>query len=202
MNEGMNRSLATIVLVALAASGCRRDPGRDVKPMAATPAQTLANASETIALENVSKSQAAVIGQRIANTEITITYSRPVARGRTLFGGIVAYDTVWNPGADQATAIATTRDISVNGHPLAAGKYSIWVIPRAGAWTTIFSKAADVYHTPYPGEAQDALRFDVQPTSGPHTETLTFDFPKVEGKDAELQLRWGTVVVPLSIVVP
>jgi hypothetical protein len=199
----MIRPLAIIILVALAAGGCRRDPGRDVKPMAAAPASAIANGSEIIAPENVSKSQAAVIGQRVANTEITITYSRPVARGRTLFGGIVPYDAVWDPGADQATAIAMTRDITVDGHSLAAGKYSIWTIPRAaGAWTMIFSKAAAVYHTPYPGEAQDALRFDVQPKAGPHTETLTFDFPIVEGKNAELQLRWGTVVVPLSIVVP
>src|SRR5215213_5793688 len=110
----MKRSFATMVLVAFAAGGCRRDPGRDVKPMIAAPARAVANASEIIALENVSKSQAAVVGQRIANTEITITYSRPVARGRTLFGGIVPYDAVWNPGADQATAMTTTRDISVN----------------------------------------------------------------------------------------
>jgi hypothetical protein len=198
----MIRPLAALMLVALTAVGCRRDPGRDVKAMTATPAGTVANASEIIAPENVSKSQPAVVGQRIANTDITITYSRPVARGRTLFGGIVPYDEVWNPGADQATAITTTRDITVNTHRLAAGKYSIWMIPRAGAWTTIFSKAADVYHTPYPGEAQDVLRFDVPPRVGAHTETLTFDFPTVEGKDAELQLRWGTVVVPLAIVVP
>jgi len=198
----MIRTLATTMLVLLAATGCRRDPGRDVKPMTSTPAGAVAHGSETIALENVSKSQAAVVGQRIANTEITITYSRPVARGRTLFGGIVPYDQAWDPGADQATAMTTTRGLTVNGHRLAAGKYTLWVIPRTGAWTMIFSKAADAYHTPYPGEAQDALRFEIQLRTGPHTETLTFDFPIVEGKDAELQFRWGTVVVPLSIVVP
>jgi hypothetical protein len=198
----MIRPSAILVLVTLVVGGCRADPGREVKPMTATPQGTITNASETIALENVSKSQAAVIGQRIANTEITITYSRPVARGRTLFGGIVPYDAVWNPGADQATALSTTRDITVDGHALAAGKYSIWMIPRAGTWTTIFSNAADVYHTPYPGEARDALRFDVQPQAGTHAETLTFDFPIVEGKHAQMQLRWGTVLVPFSIVVP
>jgi hypothetical protein len=59
---------------------------------------------------------------------------------------------VWNPGADQATAIAFTRDVRVNDQPLAAGKYTIWAIPRAGAWTVIFSNAADVYHTPIPAK--------------------------------------------------
>ncbi len=59
-----------------------------------------------------------------------------------------------------------------------------------------------MYHTPYPGEAQDALRFDVTPGAGPHVETLTFNFPLVEGKDAQLRFEWGTVNIPLSIRVP
>jgi hypothetical protein len=138
----------------------------------------------------------------IANTEITITYSRPVARGRELFGALVPYDQVWNPGADQATALAVTRDIQVNDRPLPAGKYSLWAIPRAAMWTLIFSRASDVYHTPYPGEDEDALRLDVGPESGPHMEGLAFYFPPVEGKDAVLRLHWGTVMVPLSIRVP
>jgi hypothetical protein len=193
--------LAAVVLMA----GCQRDPGRDVKAMAnpLQPAATPAAAtSEIIPVDQVSKSQAAAVSQRIANTEITLTYSRPVARGRALFGALVPYDQVWNPGADQATAMAITRPIQINGHPLAAGKYSLWAIPRRDNWTMIFSKAADVYHIPYPGEAQDALRFDVKPEQGPHMEALAYDFPIVEGKDAVLRLHWGEVIVPLAITVP
>ena len=108
---------------------------------------------------------------------------------------------IW-AGADQATALALTRDIRVNDRSLPAGKYSVWVIPRPEAWAVIFSKAADVYHTPYPGEDQDELRLDVRPEQGPHMEVLAFYFPNVEGKDAVLRLHWGTVMVPLSIRVP
>lgn len=185
--------------------GCQRDPGRDVQPLAdplradAVPA---AAATEIIPLEKVAKSQAGAVSQRVANTEITLTYSRPVARGRTLFGTLVPFDQVWNPGADRATAIALTRDVQVNERPLQAGKYSIWAIPRPDTWTLIFSRAADVYHTPYPGEAEDALRLDVRPEEGPHMETLSFYFPIVEGKEAVLRLHWGPVMVPLAIRVP
>jgi hypothetical protein len=161
-----------------------------------------AASTEVIPLEEVRKSQAAAVSQRVANTEITVTYSRPVARGRALFGALVPYEQVWNPGADQATAISFTRDVQIDGQPLPAGKYSLWAIPRAETWTTIFSRAADVYHTPYPGEAQDALRLDVAPETGMHMEALTFYFPVVDGKDAVLRLHWGEVMVPLSIRVP
>jgi hypothetical protein len=198
------RWIAVSLTSALLFAACSRDPGRDVEPMSPplSPGSPGAAATEIIPLDEVRKSQAAAVAQRIANTEITVTYSRPVARGRELFGALVPYGEVWNPGADQATAIALTRDVEVDGQPLAAGKYSFWVIPRAESWTVIFSQAADVYHTPYPGEGEDALRMDVAPETGPHAELLTFSFPIVEGKDAILHLHWGTVMVPLSIRVP
>jgi Protein of unknown function (DUF2911) len=203
----MRKRFAVAVTAALLlASACQRDPGRDVKPMAdplrSDAAPSNAPPLEVIPLDQVRKSQAAAVSQRIANTEITITYSRPVARGRELFGGIVPFDQVWNPGADQATAIAVNRDIHVNDQPLPRGKYSVWTIPRPASWTLIFNTAADVYHTPYPGEAQDALRLDVRPERGPHLESLMFYFPVVEGKDAVLRLHWGEVIVPLAIRVP
>ena len=190
-----------LVLFAVLA-GCGRNPGRDVRPVAAVPANVTDISEEVIPVDQVSKSQAAAIGQRIATTEITLTYSRPVARGRQLFGALVPYDAVWTPGADKATAISISRNIDVNGHSLPKGSYSVWTIPRSDKWTIIFSKAANAYHTEYPGEAQDALRLEVAPQKGPHVETLTFAFPIVEGKDAALELQWGEVRVPLSIRVP
>jgi len=192
---------AAVILLA----GCQRDPGRDVKAMPdplRSGAATAPAASEIIPLDKVSKSQAAAVSQRIANTEITLTYSRPVARGRELFGALVPYDKVWDPGADQATAMSVSRPIQINDHPLPAGRYSLWAIPRADNWTMIFSRAGEVYHEPYPGEAQDALRFDVRPEKGPHMEALAYYFPTVEGKEAVLRLHWGEVVVPFSIRVP
>ena len=152
--------------------------------------------------DDVQKSQSGSVFQRVANTDIEVVYDRPVARGRELFGGIVAYDEVWNPGANDATAVSFSRDVTVNGEALAAGKYSIWAIPRAGDWTVIFSRAADVYHTPYPGEDQDALRLTITPQRGDHMETLAFYFPMVEGKETELRLHWGETVVPMLIRVP
>lgn len=198
----MQRGLLLVFLLCVAA--CGRDPGRDVKPMAnpVSASPRFAPSSEIIPLDKVSKSQEAAVSQRIANTEITITYSRPVARGRNLFGALVPYDQVWNPGADQATAIALTRDVQINEQPLKSGKYSLWAIPRRESWTIIFSRAAEVFHTPYPGENQDALRLEARPGQGPHMEALGFYFPIVEGKDAVLRLHWGNVMVPLAITVP
>ena len=155
-----------------------------------------------IAPDDVQKSQSGSVFQRVANTDIEVVYDRPVARGRELFGGIVAYDEIWNPGANDATAVSFSRDVTVNGQPLSAGSYSIWAIPRPGDWTVIFSHAADVYHEPYPGEDQDALRLTITPRRGDYVETLLYYFSMVEGKETELRLHWGDTVVPMLITVP
>jgi hypothetical protein len=160
-----------------------------------------AQRDEIIPLEKVVRSQRGTVSQRIANTEITIEYGRPVARGRALFGALVPYGRVWHPGADQGTTLQTTRAIELNGKPLPAGRYSLWTVPGEKAWTFIFSKNADAFHTSYPGEALDALRVDLTPETGAHMESMAFYFPAVDGKDATLRLHWGTVVVPMSIKV-
>jgi len=196
----LNLGVALAFLCSLVA--CRANPQPDVKPMAASPANVTDISEAVIPLDQVSKSQAAVIGQRVATTEITVTYSRPVARGRQIFGALVPYGQVWTPGADQATAVTFTRDVQINGHALSKGSYSLWTIPRADNWTVIFNKAAKAYHDHYPGDDRDALRLDVPPEQGPPVETLSFSFPVVEGKDAVLRMDWANVRVPLAIHVP
>lgn len=154
--------------------------------------------------QNIPLSQHATVSQMIGRTRITIEYNRPVARGRKLFGpdGVVPYGKPWDPGADQATAVEFSTDVRVAGQRLAVGKYSLWAIPGPEEWTIIFSRAADVFHTPYPGPERDALRVEVTPQRGDHMETLAFYFPVVEGREAVLRLHWGETIVPITIEAP
>jgi hypothetical protein len=120
-----------------------------------------------------------------------------------LFGAIVPYGKPWTPGADRATWIKVTRDVTVNGASLPAGSYSLWAIPGADAWTMIFHKDWNRFHLPYPGDEGVALRVDgIKPERGQHMETLAWYFPAVEGKDAVLRLHWGETIVPLAVRVP
>lgn len=207
MPSSRRSAVALLSLLSLAAcSG--EDPGRNVERMAdplAAPAAAPVAArapSDTLATDSVRKSQAAAVSQRVADTEIVVTYSRPVARGRELFGALVEYGKVWNPGADRATAVRFARDVELEGRALSAGAYSLWVIPNAATWTVIFNRAADVYHVPYPGEASDALRIEVPTAVGAHAELLTFEFPLVEGKRTTLRMAWGTTRVDMAVRVP
>jgi hypothetical protein len=160
-----------------------------------------AQQNDIIPLDRVIKSQRGTVSQRIANTDISIDYGRPVARGRDIYGNLVPYGRIWHPGANDATSMTVSRDIEVNSKALPKGKYSLWTIPHADSWTFIFSTVADTFHTNYPGEPRDALRVEVKPETGAHMETLTYYFPVVDGKDATLRVHWGTVIVPLAIKV-
>jgi len=145
------------------------------------------------------RSQPALVVQRLGATKVSVRYNRPSARGRELFGGIVPWDSVWNPGADEATRLSTSRDLAVGGRMLAAGDYSIWMIPdSAEAWTVIFSRAADVPHVPYP-EGEDALRLLITPQRTPFVETLSFSFPAATPDSALLLFQWGETTIPIGL---
>jgi hypothetical protein len=146
----------------------------------------------------IPKSQHARVEQQVGHANLTIEYSRPVARGRMLLGGIVPFGKPWDPGADAASTIRFSRDVAIDGHLVSRGTYSIWAIPGPDTWTLILSRAAHVFHEPYP-QGQDAIRFRVTPTNGPHMETLAFYFPLVDADSAVLVLHWGQTVVPIRL---
>jgi hypothetical protein len=168
---------AAVALLALAAAACGRVPSGARR-----------------------KSQPALLVQRIGATEVSVRYNRPSARGRRLFGGIVPWDSVWCPGADEATKLTTSADLSIGRAVLPKGAYSLWMIPdSAGDWTLIFSRAANAYHVPYPGAAKDVLRIAVRPRPAPYVETLAYDIPLATPDSAVLELRWGDVSIPVPL---
>src|SRR5258708_2537313 len=144
-------------------------------------------------------SQQATGPQRAGTTAITIDNNRPVARGRKLFGDLVPWGRVWHPGANDATTITFSKNVLIEGKPLAAGSYTIWSIPDSTKWTLIFTNALHVWHIPYPGESHDVLRLPVTPEHGDYMEVLIYYFPVVGPDSATLRFHWGTTVVPIRI---
>ena len=182
---GLSRSLLGVVLLlTLGACGPDEDSVEAIETVTPSGAER--------------RSQPARVVQRMGSTEITIVYNRPVARGRELFGGIVPWDSLWNPGADEATRLELSEDITIAGQPLPAGRYSMWAIPGRGEWTLAFNRAWDVDHLTY-REANDALRLRVRPHPASHMESLAFYFPYVEVDSAMLALHWGETMLTLPV---
>lgn len=200
-------TLACALCALSLSSGC--SPGSEQRASTDTgssagesPSVSSADVLAAAGLEVVKASQAGSVTQSIADAEIRVVYNRPVARGRELFGSLVKWGEIWNPGADQATRIEISRDIRLAGQPVSAGNYSLWAIPDPEEWTLILSHAWDVYHIPYPGESDDALRFKIRSRSAPHMETLAFYFPSVDRRNGVLALHWGETLLEIPVEVP
>lgn len=171
-----------------------------MKSMAGPALALLCGALAAPADAQIRGSEQATLAQTIDGTTITVEYSRPHARGRTLFGELVAFGEPWT-GANWATTLEANRDIRVNGTDVPAGKYSLWWIPEAGTWTVFLDPNARLFHFEKPGPSPEQIRMQVEPREAPHSEMLTWVFPAVSGDAATLEMRWGTTALPLQIVV-
>jgi hypothetical protein len=121
---------------------------------------------------------------------ITVDYSSPRAKGRTIFGGLVPYGQVWRAGANEATTFVTTVDLKVGGKDVPAGKYTIFTIPEEHRWTLIISKKTGEWGIPYPGDKFDFVRTEMSVSSLPeHVEDFTISFHKT-GEGCALHMEW------------
>lgn len=147
-------------------------------------------------------SERAVVAQTADGTTVTLEYSRPSARGRTLFGELVPWGVVWTPGANWATTFEVDRDIRVNGTEVPAGKYSVWAIPREDAWSILLNSDPEIFHFQKPDSATASVAFSVAPETREHVEMLTWDFPVVRGDAMVMRLQWGTASLSMDVSVP
>ncbi len=143
----------------------------------------------------------ASVSQTIGTTQITISYSRPSVRGRTIWGELVPYDQVWRTGANEATTFAVTDDVAVNGSPLPAGTYSLATIPGKAEWTVIFNKERELWGMYQYKPENDALRIRVKPVEAPFTESLEFAFPTLTDDSATVVMRWERLAIPFTVKV-
>ena len=74
-------------------------------------------------------SPSATVSQSIGLSNVTISFCRPGVKGRVIWGGLVPYDQVWRTGANEATTIAFSTDVAIEGNKLAAGTYGLFTIP-------------------------------------------------------------------------
>lgn len=146
-------------------------------------------------------SQHAEIVQRLGITDITISYHRPLANGRKIWGGLVPYGQVWRAGANENTTITFTDPVTVEGKPLLAGTYGLHMIPGENEWTVIFSKINTAWGSFSYKENEDALRVTVKPVPAEMHNALTYDFIDLKPDSTVATMTWEKVSVPFQISV-
>lgn len=187
----------------------RARPGRAPRP-AATTLLTAALVCTAVgimpdpAAAQIKASEAATMSQTIDGTTITIEYSRPALRGRSLrgdlFGGQIRWGYVWTPGANAATTITSDKDFHLEGMAIPAGSYSVWMVTDPEEWTLVLDPDTDLYHTQGPSESEDQFRSPIVPDSvGWSVESLSWTMPAVRTDGGTLRMQWGDLAVDLEL---
>ena len=132
----------------------------------------------------------------IGDAHIHIDYSSPGVRNRIIFGGLLAYDQVWQAGAHMATWIETNKDLVIDGKMLPAGKYGFFTIPSKDEWTIIFNSNWDQHGKDEYDEKDDVLQFKVTPKISEEVqEHLEYKIIKTSDASGTMSLSWEKVVV-------
>lgn len=146
-------------------------------------------------------SPSATIMQTVGLTDVTIEYSRPSAKGRTIFGenALVPNGKIWRTGANSVTKITFSSDVMIEGKELKAGKYGILTMPGASQWAVHFYTFESNSWSSYK-EATPALAVMVDALkSGRMTESFTISIDDLKSDGATMHLAWAKTIIPVNI---
>jgi hypothetical protein len=169
------------------------------KALITTFALVMATSAFAQQLRTPRPSPQASLTQTVGLTDVTIKYSRPGVKGRTILGDLVPYDKVWRTGANEATTITFSDDVTVEGQKLPKGTYSLHTIPGRDQWTVIFNSVGEQWGSYSYDATKDVVRVNVKPQTAPHMEWMNFEIPQLTTDTAQIVLRWGTFAVPFTI---
>lgn len=140
-------------------------------------------------------SQKAGVSQRIGLTDISITYSSPLVKGRVVWGELVPFGEVWRAGANENTVITFSTPVMIEGKNLSAGTYGLHMIPRKDSWTIIFSSNSNSWGSYFYNSTEDVLRVEVKPEVIPMQEWLSYHFTDLKPSSAKVMLNWEKISV-------
>ena len=144
------------------------------------------------------------VDQKVGLTDVTLEYSRPNMRARTIFGDLVPYGRVWRLGANTNTKITFSTDVTVQGKELKAGTYAMFAIPNENNWEIVFYSNAGNWGAPQELDASKiAVKVNVETYKLPMTiETFTMSFDDLTSNGATLGIMWSNVYAGVKFEVP
>ncbi|RAJ12399.1 DUF2911 domain-containing protein [Arenibacter echinorum] len=149
-------------------------------------------------------SPASTLIQKVGLTDVTVEYSRPSMRGRTIFGDLVPYDKLWRTGANARTKITFSENVMIGGQELKAGSYAIFTKPGASSWEVFFYSDYNGGGTPSDwDESKVAAKTSAQVQNLPfEVETFTMTIDGLSDNAATLGMFWSNVYVGVKFDVP
>ena len=142
--------------------------------------------------------------QMVGLTKVTVEYSRPGKKGRTIFGDLVPYGKLWRTGANENTMITFSDDVMIKGQTLKKGKYALYTTPKVDMWEVIFYSDTDNWGNPENWDAKKVAlttNVDAQMLNN-NVETFTIGINGLDNNFGFLELSWEKTLVSLKFEVP
>ncbi|PTM07129.1 MAG: dihydrolipoamide dehydrogenase [Bacteroidetes bacterium] len=155
-------------------------------------------------IQTPAPSPASTLIQKVGLTDVTIEYSRPAMRGRTIFGDLVPYGKIWRTAANARTKVTFSDDVSIGGKTVKAGSYAIFTIPQATKWEVIFYSEYQGSGAPQTlDESKVAARImtDVIPMEM-DIQSFTITIDDITSSSAVIGIMWEKAYVPVPFGVP
>jgi Protein of unknown function (DUF2911)/Tetratricopeptide repeat len=158
---------------------------------------SLANA-QTLTTPQPSPTQ--TVKQNFSLGSVELNYSRPAKKGRTVMGDLVPYGKVWRTGANNATTLTFSDDVTIGGKEVKAGKYGLLTIPEANKWTIIISKDVTVNQPSAYKPENDVVRVQADVIKTPFTvENFTINFADITGSSLNVEMMWENTYVQFAV---
>jgi hypothetical protein len=160
--------------------------------------------SSTAQIKTPAPSPSQKIEQKVGLTDVTLEYSRPAMKGRTIFGDLVPFDKVWRTGANENTKITFSTDVTVDGKELKKGTYAVYTKPGKKTWDLIFYADATNWGNPREWDetkvaAQVKATVQLMPMD---IESFTMTFDDLTNNSAVLGILWEKTYVGLKFETP
>ncbi|MFT2010184.1 DUF2911 domain-containing protein [Pontibacter sp. 13R65] len=147
-------------------------------------------------------SPASTVTQKVGLTDVTVNYSRPSLKGRSLGAEIAPFGNIWRTGANASTKLTFSDEVTIQGNKVPAGEYALYTIPGQNVWTIIIHK-----NTKHWGDGgkeykqeEDQVRFTVKAEkNGRKVESFTINFANLKNNAADLELLWDNTVASFTI---
>ena len=145
-------------------------------------------------------SPTATITQKVGVSNISVEYSRPGAKGREIFGGLVSYGKMWRTGANKATKITFNENCVFGGAKVKKGSYSLFTIPGEKEWTVVLNKNTELWGVgEYDEENQVCSIVAKAINTKDFTESFTIDFGTFQSFSAIMSLKWANTKIDIKI---
>jgi hypothetical protein len=144
------------------------------------------------------------IEQKVGLTDVTIEYSRPMMRGRTIFGDLVPYGKLWRLGANANTKVTFSDDVMIGGKEVKAGSYAVFATPNENSWDVIFYNDTNNWGTPQKWDDSKVVAKVTQEVYAlPMTiESFSMSIDNLSSSGATLGMMWENVYVGVEFQVP